>query len=144
MDYMKIEAKTQKTEDKSVRSNTKQEIVRLIQNYLQILDSMWEVSQEKKEEEYKRLKSLIKYQLTLSSPLPLATTVMEQRDDANKNTEVTDGVVRIPPNLRPKLAVIAKELNCTEDEAALVALSQGIEGYGEEDDADEGDDVLDA
>jgi hypothetical protein len=116
-----------------------------VQNYLENLDNLWDAPAERKEQEIRRFKLLVQYQIALSSPLPVARSIMERSMQTDTDA-VKSGYLSIPANLKKKLAMAAKALKCTENEAALVVLSEGVSKYGqgsEEDDEENEEDLID-
>ena len=120
----------------SGQRQSRQEVVSIVQNYFESLDNLWDVPVEQKEQEIRRFKLLVQYQIALSSPLPVARSIIERSMQTGTGA-VTGGYLSIPANLRKRLAMAAKELNCTENDAALVVLSEGVSKYGQESEEDD-------
>jgi hypothetical protein len=110
-----------------------------VQNYLENLDNLWDAPAEQKDQEIRRFKLLVQYQIALSSPLPVARSIMERSMQTSTGT-VKGRYLSIPDSLRKRLATAAKELNCTENEAALIVLSEGVNKYRQVGEEDEGED----
>jgi len=123
--------------DQSGLRQGSQQVTDMIQSYLQLLDGSWEASEQEKEQAYRRLKVLLKYQLVLWSPVPLLVSVMDWKDNTTKST-ATAGYIRIPDALKGQISKMAEKLGCSENEAVLTVLSQNIGKYAKESE-DDGD-----
>jgi hypothetical protein len=133
-------AESQKSEGKARLSGQRQnrkEVTDILESYLETLENLWDATQVEKAEEYRRLGLLLKYQIALTSPIPIAPSLMAQDKEESNKESVLGRYVKLPPSLEDKLAIYSKKNGCTVYQAALMILSQNIGRYVKKDEEED-------
>jgi DNA-binding transcriptional regulator/RsmH inhibitor MraZ len=101
----------------------------MVRDYLECLDTVWETDPQTRAREYRKLKTLIQYQLALFSPTPVAFSIMERNIQAENVEASKTGRILLPAKLQEKVELAAKQASLTPNETITEVLSKNIDRY---------------
>lgn len=106
-----------------------QQITGMVRDYLECLDTVWDTDPQTRAREYSKLGMLIRYQLALFSPTPVAFSLMERNIKAG-NTEAGEASwIYLSPELKEKVELAGKQLKLSPNEAVVAVLTEHIDEY---------------
>lgn len=115
--------------NQSGQRQIQEQITGMVRDYLECLDTVWETDPQTRAREYRKLKTLIQYQLALFSPTPVAFSIMERNIQAENVEASKTGRILLPAKLQEKVELAAKQASLTPNETITEVLSKNIDRY---------------
>jgi hypothetical protein len=144
---MKIENKEMENIVPSAQSSAKQQIVDDIRNHVQVLSDAWSGSPEELEQEFRRLRLLLGYQIALACPSSAIASIVQHNVEQMGAGAKLSSRINLPSALGEKVKAAAKTIGSTQDDVVATIVSQNlaqfIEGTKDRKEA-EREDVIDS
>jgi hypothetical protein len=140
-----VSVQTEGRTNQSVERQIPEQTTGMVRDHFECLDTVWETDPQTRARAYRKIKLLIAYQLALSSPSPVAFSIMERNIQADNAEASKASRILLPTKLQEKVELAARQSNSTLNDKIAEVLTDNIGRYlGQEKKESEEADVVDS